>query len=216
MTTPTFTIGATKVAPPKGWNINGMEFDAWLRLNHNTSLTITQHPVETGATITDHSYRNPRRFSFDIGMSDTVGFAILPANLTIPHTPLSIPLPAIPIISGDFKRSANAYNALVAMQLTRQILTLDCKYGGYDNVLIESIDVSDDYTTKNALKATVNLLEVFLVDTQLTKVSTNPHATNSTNRGRVSPIPALFTKERIFYFFNQTTQAWEEAMKSSN
>lgn len=158
------STGVSVQAPPGTWNINGMNFDAWLRLGHNSSLTITQHPVETGAAITDHSYVNPFRFNFEIGMTDVV---------------------ASPQVPGLATRSVNAYQALVQMQIARQLLTLTSKYGNYQNILIESIDVSDNYQTKNAMKATITLLQVILVNNQITKVSANPQATDANNRGQV-------------------------------
>lgn len=160
-------------SPPLAWNLGGMFFDAWLRLNHNNSLTITQHPVETGASITDHSYRNPNRFSFEIGMTDTVEAPAFPGSAT---------------------RSINAYNTLVALQQTRQLLTLVTKYGSYSNVLIEAIDVPDDFQTKYSLRATITLLEVILVSTQVTASNANPQAVNQTNRGQV---PAQTITERV-------------------
>lgn len=153
-------------APPGAWNLNGMVFDAWLRLNHNTGLTITQHPVETGAAISDHSFINPRRYSFDIGMTDTV---------------------ESPNFPGFSTRSINAYNALVEMQQSRTLLTLSSKYGNYDNILIENIDTYDDFRTKNAMRATITLLQVIMADTRTARVSSNPQATDLTRRGQQSP-----------------------------
>lgn len=158
---------------PPGWNLNGLVFDAWLRLHHTNSLTYTQHPVESGANITDHSFVNPIRFSFDIGMTDCVK-SLIPGQF--PATPT---------------RAINAYNTLVQLQATRQFLTLDSKYGHYESILIESIDVSDDYQTSEALKATINLVQIIVADTQLIVLTLNPNATNTTPRGQVSsqPIP---------------------------
>lgn len=151
-----------------------MQFDAWLRLNHNTSLTITQHPVETGAAITDHSYFNPRRFAFDIGVTDTV---------------------TSPTFPGQQSRSVNAYNQLVEMQRSRQRLTLVTKYNTYTNILIENIDVSDDYTTQTALKATIYLLEVIVANVTQAAVSAVPQITDQTSRGQQNgqtPTPREF------------------------
>jgi hypothetical protein len=151
------------MAAPSTWNYGGLYFDAWLRLNHNSSLTITVHPVQIGAAVTDHAYRNQRRFSFDIGYSDTV----------------ASPIP------GNSSRSINAYRILVDMQNSRKPQTLVSKYGSTENVLIESIDVTDDFRTKTALKATVTLVEIIQADARLQKLSLAPNATGSTNRGQV-------------------------------
>ena len=161
--------GVTYQVPPNGWNLNGLYFDAWLRLNHNSTLTSTLHPVQTGAAITDHSYINPQRFSFDIGMSDAMS-SILPGQF--PSSPT---------------RSVKAYNILKALQNTRELLTLTTKYGEYKNILIESLDVPDDYTTNSSAIMSVSLIEIMLVDAKTFKTSNAPQITNITNRGQVSP-----------------------------
>lgn len=148
--------------PPLQWSIGGMVFDAWLRLNHNTSLTITQHPVETGAAITDHAYNNPRRFSFNLGQSD----------VSTIETSLST-TPAI-----------NKYQELVALQQSREPLQLVSKYGIFTNVLIESVDVADDYTTNTVLKATVNLQEIIIANTGLAQAVALPQTILQTQNGQ--------------------------------
>lgn len=165
-------------APPLSWNINGLYFDAWLTLNHQTSSTITQHPVETGAAISDHNFINPRRFSFEVGETDVV---------------------ARPLVQGSGTRSVNAYQAIVALEYSRQLLTLVSKYGTFNNILIESIDVRDDYRTKNAMKATINLVEVRLAQTRFTQVSANIPAVDQTNRGQVNSqsLAAQFTNQAV-------------------
>lgn len=170
--------GVTLQAPPGTWNLSGMTFDAWLTLNHNTTLTITQHPVETGAAITDHSYVNPNRFSFEIGMTDVV---------------------ASPQVPGLATRSINAYQAVVQMQQGRALLSLTSKYGNYDNILIESIDARDNYQTKYASKMAINLMQIIVVKNQITKVSASPQLTDRTNRGQVQAQSVLRT------FTNQAT-----------
>jgi hypothetical protein len=156
-------------APPLTWSLGGMFFDAWLYLAHNTSLTITQHPVETGAAITDHSYVNPNRFSFTVGMTDVV-----------PN----------PQVTGDSQsRSVNAYRKLVEMQKSREPLPLVSKYGVFFNILIVDVAAADNFQTKYGGRFTITLQEVIMVGNQLTKVSANPQATEQTNRGQVSAQP---------------------------
>lgn len=193
MSTPIAT-GISLVSPPNGWNINGMYFDAWLRQYHNSSMTITQHPVESGANISDHCFLNPLRFNFELGVSDSTVKSLADLfNLTN-------------YLPGGPSRSINAYTKLVGLQGTRELLTLTSKYGSYNNVLIDSIDVSDDWTTKNAMKATVSMVQVILADTETFQVSANPQATDQTSRGNLSPVPALGTWERIQYDQNNFLQ----------
>jgi hypothetical protein len=142
-------------------------FDAWLTLHHNSSLTITQHPVEYGAAITDHSFNNPLRFSFRIGQTDAASsYYVIPG--------------------ASNSRSVNAYNALVTLQQTRQLLQLVTKYNTYPNILIENIDVSDDYSTQNAAKIDISLIQPIFVGVALTFVTADPQTTNITNQGVAS------------------------------
>ena len=157
--------GVPLTAAPSTWSLGGLYFDAWLRLSHNSALTITQHPVETGAAISDHSYANPRRFSFEIGMTDVIASPTLEG--------------------GSNSRSINAYNALVKLQQERTPLTLVSKYGSFSNILIESIDVQDDYRTQTSMRATVTLQQIIMASGETFKFSANPQATDTTKSGDV-------------------------------
>lgn len=169
----------TQKVPPNGWSLDGLYFDAWLNLFHDSSLTITQHPVETGAAITDHAYVNPKRFSFQIGITDSFSAA---AQGNFPAAPT---------------RSINAYNQLLNRQENRLPMRLVCKYGSYDNILIESLQANDDYTTTNAGKFTVNLVEIIRADVRLVKVTLLPQTVNQTNRGQVNGGQLQSTLSRI-------------------
>lgn len=155
--------------PPNGWNLNGYYFDAWLRLQHQSDMTITRHPVETGAEISDHCYAEPRRWIFQIGMSD------------VSTSPVAEQFSANPT------RSVNAYNTLYQLQQSRTLLSLTSKYGTYTNVLIQSMIAIDDWRTKNALKVNVTLQEIILVSTSVVPVSAHQQTTDQTNRGQVAP-----------------------------
>ncbi|WP_199242631.1 fibronectin type III domain-containing protein [Desulfosporosinus fructosivorans] len=151
-------------------NIAGYFFDAILQTNYTRSLTITQHPVETGAAISDHAYVNPVELTMLIGMTDC----------------------ATSIIPGQFaqgsSRSQTAFQVLTQLQSLRIPMdVMSTKFGLFKNMLIETIAVPDDYTTGNALKATVSLKEVFVASVKTVKTSARPHVTDTTNRGEVVP-----------------------------
>ena len=54
----------------------------------------------------------------------------------------------------------------------------------YPNMLIESIDVSDDVSTLCALKATVNLVQVLVVNVGTEKVSARQWTTGAQNKAQ--------------------------------
>jgi len=152
-------------------NIAGFFFDAFLRIKHTSSLTITEHPVETGAAITDHSYINPAVLVMEVGMSD-VSASLVNGQF-----------------EGGWSRSVTAYQVLLWLQQQRIPFEVVTRLRNYKNMLIETIVAPDDHTTLHGLKATVTLKEVFVATVQTVKVSANPHIADSTPRGEQQPIP---------------------------
>jgi hypothetical protein len=151
-------------------NIGGWFFDAIIRADHTSSLTITEHPVQTGAAITDHSYINPTMLTMEVGMTD-VAQGIVPGQF-----------------SGSWSRSVKAFQVLKELQQTRipfQVLT---RLGLYKNMLIETLSVPDDYKTLYGLRATVTMREIMVATVQTVKISARPQITDKTVRGNVEPV----------------------------
>lgn len=151
-------------------NIAGYFFDAVLQENYSRSLTITSHPVETGANISDHAYINPVELTMLIGMSDSM----------------------TSVVDGQFSdgksRSQSAFQVLAALQEQRIPLKVMTQLGSFNNILVETIAVPKDYTNKYNLKATVTLKEVFVASVKTVKISARPQVTDSTNKGTVNPV----------------------------
>ena len=121
-------------------------FDAIFSTDYLNKLSITDHPVQTGANISDHAYEEAAMLTFEIGMSDVMqGFV---ANQ----------------FGSGGNRSINAYHKLRELQSQRIPLTVVTKYGTYTNMMVETLAAPDDYTTKNALRATVSLKQIFVVN----------------------------------------------------
>jgi hypothetical protein len=151
-------------------NIGGLFFDAVLRSDHTSGITITEHPVETGAAITDHSYVNPAVLVMEVGMTD-VARGIVPGQF-----------------DGGWSRSVRAYEMLLELQRQRIPLQVVTRLRTYQNMLIETISVPDDYTTISGLKATVTMREIFVAQVKTVKISSKPQVTDSTPRGEVQPV----------------------------
>lgn len=158
-------------------SLGGYIFDAYLRISHSRKLTITQHPVESGAAISDHAFVEPITFELDIGMTDTT-LGKIPSqfdNLNLPD-------------SSTKSRSIKAYDLLVNMQKTRIPYEFICRYGTF-KVVVEEITPTDDYTTKYALKASVRLRQIIITEASSTILSGDPYVTDSINRGEQNSQP---------------------------
>lgn len=144
-------------------------FDAYLNMVQESSLTITQHPVQTGASISDHAFLNPKEFEFYIGMTDTT-------------------VGKIPGQFGVKDRSVNAYNTLLSMQYKREIYTLKSKYGKY-NVLVESITSEDNNKTVYGGRFRVRLKEIITVNVEKVTNTEANSILSDNNRGAQDSVP---------------------------
>ncbi|KKZ19029.1 bacteriophage protein [Serratia marcescens] len=148
---------------------------------HTDTLEITQHPVQTGAAVSDHAYKQPS----DVVMA--CGFAGGGSLLDFADT-------------STFGASLglspeDTYKKLLDMQNDRQPLDVITGKRKYSNMLIRSIEVSTDRTTENVLMATLTLREVVMTSATPIQVadkqnmamglSTSPVI----NTGTKTPIP---------------------------
>ena len=122
-------LGAQQVLMVKT-NIGGYFFDAVFSVDTEHSLTVTQHPVQTGANISDHAFVNPIRMTMQIGVSDAMAYRV----------------------GADYggdggTKSVQAYRLLCKLQELRIPMQVVTRLNTYQNMLIESIDVSDDVYT---------------------------------------------------------------------
>jgi len=146
-------------------NVGGWFFDAFLQVNHSSKLRITEHPVQSGANISDHAFIESSEINMKIGMSDCMQ-SIVKGQFT-----------------GGWSRSSTAYKVLLELQKLRIPIQILTRLGVYKNMLISVISVTDDATTLNSLIAEVTFKEVFVVQTKTVKISARPQATGSTNVG---------------------------------
>lgn len=161
-------------------SLNGYVFDAYLRMRQSEKLNITKHPVETGASIADHCYKSPIEFEFEIGMSDCT-FGKFYRQF------------------GETKRSLKAYEVLTRLQESGGFLTLVGKYGTYKNILISSIEPTDDNTTKEALRVRVQLEQVITTQSKRFATNTDPAILDSFNRARQKAQEVSTSNESVAY-----------------
>lgn len=146
-------------------------FDAILREEHTTSIRTTDHPIQSGANISDHAFVLPCRLTMEIGVSDVMASS-----------------------SGLFTsgptRSVSAYQTLLQLQQARLPISIMTDLNLYKNMLIEHMNAPKTYQTARALRATVQFKEIIMAMVSTTKVSARPQTTGQTNVGQVQPEPA--------------------------
>lgn len=130
----------------------------------NDTLTVTRQPVQQGASITDHAYKEPVTFSTQILFTD---------NLT---TSLS-----------------KVYQSLITLQSDRAPFDIITPKRIYHNMLMTSLSQTTDKRTENILSISASFQEVILVSVVTTQVDRikqkNAGATGATqNAGKKQSI----------------------------
>ena len=143
-------------------------FNATVTLEEIASddLEITQHPVQQGATITDHAYLKPATVSIKIMFNAA-------------DAPL-----------------AETYAKLRQLQASREPFDVVTGKRAYKNMLFKSLGQTNDAQTENVLSISAELQEIFIVQVETTTVpprkqQANPGRTGATeNAGQKRAQPA--------------------------
>lgn len=134
--TTSFVFGATTR------DIGGIEPDISIEEVGRDSTFVTNHPVETGAAISDHAFQMPVEVEMRVGWSDSSG--------------------------GYAGYSQDIYQALQDLQTAREPFEVVTGKRVYSNMLISQLEVTTNVQSEYALMARVILREVIIVDTQNT------------------------------------------------
>jgi hypothetical protein len=151
-------------------------FDSVLRAMHRRTVKKTQHPVLTGANITDHAYIEPAKLTLEIGMSDAM--ASFSSGMW----------------AGWGTKSVSAWQILKSLELGRYLINVTTRLDTYSNMLITDCYAADENKTKHGLRATVVLEEFIAAGVTSTSTSSaRPQvsgANPSNNVSGVSPDPS--------------------------
>lgn len=139
-----------------------------LEERHVDDLAITDHPVETGATISDHAYMRPSEVTIRCGWSESPkgdgdGGGIfsgggLDGGLTSETSGSAVGAPR------------EMYQNLLELQKSRVPFEIFTGKRIYQNMLVKSLAVTTDKDTENVLLVTAVCREVILVSTQVVSV----------------------------------------------
>jgi hypothetical protein len=167
---PTLTVGLgvvnLLVKKPKLAKIDTITLDASIEESHQFNSKITQFPVETGATITDHIFNEPKRLTIEAIVS---------------NYPLPLPDPAL--IARTLKYSLQptkkftdaVFQDLMDIRDSRKLITVVTRLKSYDNMAVMSITIPRNKDNQEVLRFTIELQEV-------TQVSTEKVAANYTSK----------------------------------
>jgi hypothetical protein len=118
-------------------SLNIVTFDTMMSEEHKYTSRITSYPVESGTVISDHILNLP----------DTIVLTGL-----ISDTPLNI--------FATFNRSVSAFNALVNIHQTREVVQVITGLKVYDNMALVNLDVPRTIKTGQTLSFTIEFQKI--------------------------------------------------------
>lgn len=147
-------------------------------------ITITQHPVEQGAAITDHAFKNPAQLSIRAGWSNASLAALLSAGEQLAAGNVGA------LFGGDYVRGV--YAKLLELQASREPVTIVTGKRKYKNMLMRSLAQTTDQATENVLIVTATFQEIIVVETQTAVL---PPAARQAAPQKTSPIEPAGAKQ---------------------
>lgn len=141
------------VADGKKTTISNLVIDCVHSEEVNYSNTITEHPVESKQSVTDHVYRNPAVLQIEGTITDSTmkiwGVIEQPLQKNSLNSLMRNIKQVLHIDSS--KLSDIAYKTLYDLYNNKQPLKVATKRKLFENMVIEKLDVTDDETTTNRL-----------------------------------------------------------------
>lgn len=123
-------------------SIGGIIPDVTVEETGRDDMTITQHPVEIGAAISDHAFKNPAEVTLRVGWSDSSINA-----------------------GGEPGYSVNVYDQLLALQQSLELITVVTGKRLYPNMLIRSLTQVTNDRNPFALSIVAVCRQVIIVST---------------------------------------------------
>lgn len=166
-------------------NIGSFIANVTIEEQHQDDIQITDHPVEVGASITDHAFRKPSSLVIKAGWSNspsasnilqsaanavtgTINGAVGLAN----QVSSALGGPSFSSVTGNQAKSIkDIYADMLKLQASRTLLNVVTGKRSYKNMLIESVSETTNADTENALILTIKLREVILVSTRVVQLS---------------------------------------------
>ncbi len=151
---------------PERGGIGRIYADIVIEERHRDEMAITSHPVEQGATITDHAYKKPSSIIIRGGVTDSKAMRNGLATVGTVQNTLDRP----PLSPRDF------YEKLLQLQAKREPFDICTLWRLYRNLLVKSLSVASDPNSENCLTFTAECQEVQIVQNAFAN-SQNHYAT---------------------------------------
>jgi len=128
-----------------------VQFDASLSESHVSTISATSHAIEEGSEITDHIFKNPEQIEITGVVTNTPIVYLADFFADSPLTNAN---------EISKTRVDDAYNELLRVQKSGELVEVVTSLRNYSNMMLESVTVDRDVTLGNILRTSVTLREI--------------------------------------------------------
>lgn len=145
-----------------------MIFDSVIREAHQFSIAITDEPVETGVSMTDHAYVKSVPLVLEVRVSDTPLMRPTAAEAEqgiISSFDLAVARGMAFVSDGDTTRTQNAWQAILDRAASFVVFDVQTGLKLYKNMMFETGSAEQKVDSANVLRATIQLKPVLFATT---------------------------------------------------
>jgi hypothetical protein len=135
---------------------------------------ITDHPIESGASVTDHVYRKPLRIRLEGSIIDAPVNVIGAVTNAVGFLQGNIFDNVTNAFSGKGRRELTAFEALQDINANKAPVAVVCYWNSYENMIIETLTIPRTGKTGGCLYFEATLKQTSYADVQFVDISNNP------------------------------------------
>lgn len=152
--------------------INEILIDCTISENHKYSSEVTEFPVESGSTISDNIRLKPLEIDLDCIISNTPIGEAAATQFVGPQAPnMAKPQNA--------RRSSIVYQRLMDMRDAKEFIVVRTSRAAFKDMVIEDLSIPRDSHTGDAMRFTIKLKHIKIVENQRGKRVAIPMATGN-------------------------------------
>ncbi len=139
---------------------------------HSDEVEITDHPIEQGASITDHAYKRPAELTIKISWSNSPNNSGLLGGIRgLVNTGAIL---VSNILGSNVNQVREIYQKLLKAQSDREPMEVFTGKRTYTDMLIKSLTVTTDARAEQALMVTVSFKQIIRVTTSTLSIEQVP------------------------------------------
>lgn len=181
--------------PEGSGQLQSIQFDAVVRDTHESTATVTEHPVEQGANISDHVRADLDSIVLEAIVSnfpitqpptqaDGASSSVSDVDLT-DRDGNEIGKARVLVFDGEFDRVRSVYDELRRLKDTGTIIGIITSLREYDSMILRAINPSRDVASGNMLTVKVEATQIRIVESEIVDAPVPDE--NQRNRGRREP-----------------------------